>query len=237
MMVLDHLLVLAFAVVWPVHGLRTYARFREDVRRGVPGARLAAYAGSMLTQWLLAASAVAVWIGQGRDFADLGLRAPTGWAGAASLAVAALLGGALLGQSAFVARTPRTHAQVRQGLAPLAEMLPKGRNDLTGFLALSVTAGICEEVLYRGFLPWYLDGFVGSAGAHALALAAFAAAHGYLGWAGAARAGLAGAAAAGLYLGSGSLAASMLLHAALDVSAGLMAYAVLETKEARPATA
>jgi hypothetical protein len=233
---MDHVLVLAFAVAWPLHGLLSHRRYREGVRRGEAGARLAAYAQGMLTQWLFVALAVALWIRHGRDFGLLGLRAPSTAAAWAALAVAAAVGRAFLLQSAVVARRPDTHPEVREALAPVVEILPRDRNDLTGFLSLSLTAGICEEILFRGLLPWYLGHALGLWGGQALALALFALAHLYLGGTATWRAGLAGAAAGALYLWSGSLVPSMLLHASLDASAGWMAYVALRSPEpAEPA--
>ena len=66
----------------------------------------------------------------------------------------------------------------------------------------------------------------------AFPVALFGAAHLYQGAAGALGATLVGAVAAGLYLWCGSLVPSMLLHAAIDLSSGWMAYEVL--REPRP---
>jgi membrane protease YdiL (CAAX protease family) len=151
---------------------------------------------------------------------------PEGWRPWAALVAAGVLGGLLLVQSAAVQGRPETHAQVRQALAPMAEVLPADANDLRGFVALSLTAGICEELLFRGVLPWYLAHGIGFWGGQALALALFGAAHAYLGATAAARALGAGLVAAVLYVWSGSLLPSMLLHAVLDVAGGWMAYAI-----------
>ncbi len=111
-------------------------------------------------------------------------------------------------------------------------MVPVQRSDLTGFVAVSITAGVCEEILFRGVLPWYLAGYLGAWGAQAAALVLFAAGHLFLGAQGALRALLAGAAFAGLYLWSGSLVPSIVLHALVDISSGWMAYEVLRERGA-----
>jgi membrane protease YdiL (CAAX protease family) len=231
----DHLLVLAFAIGWPAHGLLAYRSYLESVRRGVPGTRLAEYATAMLTQWLFVAAMAALWIHLDRDFTALGLVAPATVAAWGALGVSAGIGGLMVAQSAMVARHPETHEQARHALSTVAELLPRDRNDLSGFVALSITAGICEEILFRGLLPWYLAPLAGVWGGQGLALIVFTTAHLYLGVTASLRAGLAGAACAGLYLWSGSLVPGMLLHAALDVAAGWMAYEVL--RERAPAAA
>ncbi len=45
-------------------------------------------------------------------------------------------------------------------------LLPHSRDELRWFTALSVTAGVCEELLYRGFLFWVLKAYVGVARAY-----------------------------------------------------------------------
>jgi membrane protease YdiL (CAAX protease family) len=224
---LDLVFTLAIAVVWPAMALRQHRGYQARVRAGVPGARLAAYATGVITQWLLAATVVALWIHLARQWSDLGLARPAGWHGWVATGVAAALGGLLLAQSAMVARRPETHAQVREAMAGYAELLPVRRSDLSGFSALSITAGICEELLFRGYLAWVLAHWLGGWGGQAGALLVFGVAHSYLGRGAVLRAMVAGAAAAGLYLWSGSLIPSMLLHALIDLSSGWMGYIVL----------
>jgi membrane protease YdiL (CAAX protease family) len=227
MTLVDLLFAVGLALVWPAWTMRQYGAYLSRVRRRVPGARLAAYAQGMLTQWLLAAVVVVLWIHLARDWTDLGLSMPAGWRGWAALCLAAVLGGLLVAQSAVVARQPETHERVRAGLAAYAEILPVSRSDLSGFSALSITAGICEELLFRGYLPWYLAHWFGTWGAQAAALFVFALAHSYLGRGAVVRALLAGGVAAGLYLWSGSLIPSMVLHVLLDLSSGWLGYIVL----------
>ena len=231
----DHVLILAVAVGWPASGLLAYHGYREKVRRGVPGTRLAEYAKGMLIQWLFVAAAVALWIRLDRDFAVLGLVAPATAGAWAALSVAFVVGGLMVAQSAMIARHPEAHDQVRKAISPVVEVLPCDRNDLSGFVALSITAGICEEILFRGLVPWYLAPVAGIWGGQGLALLCFTAAHLHLGVTASMRAGLAGAAAAGLCLWSGSFLRGMLLHAAHDVAAGWMGYEVL--RERTPAAA
>jgi len=224
---LDFMFTLALAVVWPAVALHQHRGYQARVRAGVPGARLAAYAMGVITQWLLAATVVALWIHLARQWTDIGLVRPAGWQGWAATAVALVIGGLLFAQSAMVARRPETHAQVRAAVANYAELLPVRRSDLSGFSALSITAGVCEELLFRGYLVWVLSHWLGAWGAQGGALLVFGVAHAYLGRGAVIRALIAGAVAAGLYVWSGSLIPSMLFHALLDLSSGWMGYIVL----------
>ncbi len=87
------------------------------------------------------------------------------------------------------------------------------------FAAVSLTAGICEEVLYRGFLYHYFRDFWhwGVVAAVVVAAIAFGLAHGYQGIAGIVATALIGAVMAVLYLGTGTLLLPMIFHAFIDL--------------------
>jgi membrane protease YdiL (CAAX protease family) len=135
----------------------------------------------------------------------------------------ALRGGALVSAAAPPRRpagspAPGRHAEP-PGAATLA-LLPRTAAERRLFTVVGLTAGICEEWLYRGFflavvaavagdLPtWVLVG---------LAAVAFGLAHAYQGRAGVVLTGLLGGVMAALYLGTGSLLLPVLLHAAIDL--------------------
>jgi membrane protease YdiL (CAAX protease family) len=105
-------------------------------------------------------------------------------------------------------------------LEPVGALLPRTEGERRLFAALAVTAGICEEVLFRGFLLFYLqEVFPGLevAGAVAVSSIVFGLAHLYQGAVGTLMTGLFGAAMAILYVVSGSLVLPILLHALLDL--------------------
>ena len=101
------------------------------------------------------------------------------------------------------------------------------------FKPLSVTAGICEEFLYRGFIMWALAYYVGLPAAVVLQAMIFSLGHIYQGndARSVARA-LLKTGAAGLILGaiavaSASLIPGMIVHALVDLSSGDVAFALL----------
>lgn len=104
-------------------------------------------------------------------------------------------------------------------LEPVRALLPYGRKERQLFGALSVTAGICEEILFRGFLLFYLQEVFGTALWVAVAVSSliFGLCHIYQGVLAVLTTGAFGAAMAILYLFSGSLILPIIVHALLDL--------------------
>lgn len=113
-----------------------------------------------------------------------------------------------------------TRAALAIQLKPVAALLPRTPVERWVFALLAVTAGVCEEVLYRGFLlaavRWVAPGLSNPA-LIILTAAAFGLAHLYQGGRGVALTGLAGAYFAWIAIAAGSLVPVMVLHAILDL--------------------
>jgi membrane protease YdiL (CAAX protease family) len=95
------------------------------------------------------------------------------------------------------------------------------------FSALAITAGICEELLFRGFMIWYLQHWMGLIQAALLSSALFGLGHAYQGVRGILTTGLVGAFMAGVYLLSGSIYLCMLIHVLMDLYAGFVGHEVM----------
>ncbi len=103
-------------------------------------------------------------------------------------------------------------------------MLPHGGIELTSWIALSVTAGICEETIFRGYLQRQFMALTKSAPAGILlAAAAFGAAHAYQGLRMVILIGLYGAMFGILAYRRGSVRPGMIAHAWQDSLSGVLA--------------
>lgn len=105
-------------------------------------------------------------------------------------------------------------------LRPVAALLPRTALERRWFALLAMTAGICEELLYRGFglaaLRWAVPD-IHSTTLVALSGAAFGLAHLYQGRLGVVLTGVLGAYLAWITVAAGSLVPVMVLHALLDL--------------------
>jgi membrane protease YdiL (CAAX protease family) len=183
--------------------------------------RVSLYLSTIAFQWI--ATAVAAWRAWAHGFtaAQLGVIVP----GKFKIVTATIAGTAIIVtlQWLNLRRMGRSTSPLRQPLQTLAErILPQNSRELLPFLGLAVTAGLCEEFLYRGFAMAALAraGF-STVLAVVLSSVTFGLAHLYQG-----RSGFAGTTLLGLLLGGartlfGSLIPVSAWHTGVDLVAGL----------------
>ena len=219
----DHMLVVMLAVLFPIRAATFgYRRLVQADEADVPRVRLWLYRQIIAIQWSLAALVVLLWAVFRRPWSAVGLQPVASW-GLIGV-VAGLLIVVLLVALQQRGAGAETHALVRQRARHIERMLPHDAHELRWFGAVAVTAGICEELLYRGYLIWYFQHGMPLTLAVALAAIIFGAGHFYQGARGMILTAIVGAFLAAVYILSGSLFAPMALHALMDLHAGRSAY-------------
>ncbi|WP_405144207.1 CPBP family intramembrane metalloprotease [Sphaerisporangium sp. NBC_01403] len=210
-------LVAYLAFVSPWLGKRSYARLERDRQMYV---RMFVWWMSEL--WVLTGVALLI-VGLSPDLS----LARTGFVLPADAATTA---GALTGVTLasavavlMIRRATRSRTRV-PGQAAYEALLPRTPVERRLALAMSVTAGACEEIVYRGLLIALGVHVLGlpvpvAAG---LALAVFVAGHLYQGWQGMLVVTLAGFGLSVLYLKTGSLVLPIVLHILVDARSLLL---------------
>jgi membrane protease YdiL (CAAX protease family) len=182
--------------------------------------RLILYASTIAFQWI--AVAVVAWRAWAHGFtaSQLGLTIHD----RARILVASIAGAATIAalQWLNLRRVGRIPVEARGSIQAIAErILPQSTVELLPYLALAITAGLCEEFLYRGFAMAALEQVgLQSWAVVLLSSVLFGLAHSYQG-----RGGIVMTMLIGIILGLGRIAFDSLIpaifwHSAVDVVAG-----------------
>jgi membrane protease YdiL (CAAX protease family) len=207
--------------VEPVWGWFEYRRL-EERRDSDPRALVRAYRILLVAQWSWTALVlVAVALSPGLDLAAIGVRAPV----RDDFVLAASLSGAIaLVASAFAIRSAARKGKPIPGQDAFSALLPRTGEERRHAVAAAITAGICEEVLYRGFFIavgvrlFHLS----PTAAAVLSVVVFLVAHAYQGWRGALSVTGLAILLTIIYVRSASLLLPIVLHALVDLRALLL---------------
>lgn len=229
---LDHLLALVLAVLFPVRAaLFGYRRLTAADPADVPRVRLWLYRQGIAIQWSLAAATVALWAWHGRPWQALGVVPRLTWGLLGITVGLAIVVVYVLVQRRQALEDDEALARLRRQMRNLERMMPRSDEELRWFNRLAVTAGVCEELLYRGYLIWYIGHWLALAPAVLVAGIVFGFGHAYQGPRGIALTTLVGFFMSAIYLLSGSLVASMAFHALMDLHAGHVARVAFAREE------
>jgi membrane protease YdiL (CAAX protease family) len=191
------------------------------------------------TQWLLSGGILWQWLAQHRPFESLSLNFRFGWGAGGIVLGLALMAIAIQPQRRQLAAAPEAVERLRSRLAGVQKLLPSSREEWPLFAALACTAGICEELLFRGFVMWALAQVLPAYWQAAVAQGVlFGLAHAYQGARGVFLTCMVGLFLAGVVWLTGSLWPAMLVHALIDLNSGDLAIRIAElpaTRRAKPA--
>ncbi|GAB3782572.1 CPBP family intramembrane glutamic endopeptidase [Dyella agri] len=230
------ILALYLLIAEPLLGRRAHNRLLSALDAGRPDARRRFYRRWIWQGWALLLVTLIVTLGlAGWAPARLGLGWPHWPAGVTGgLLVGLAAGVGLASASGLVTSWMKTRQ--RKGMPPaqplrvgngyqLLRMLPRTPAERRSFAALSLTAGITEEVIWRGFGLGLLFALLPQAPVAVsivLAALAFGWAHLYQGRTGILVTGVLGGLFAWLYWATGSLLLPMLLHVLVDLRAAFL---------------
>jgi CAAX protease family protein len=227
----DFLYVALFALVGPLIDYSVFwPAYRRLSQTDPAWARRWLWKSGISHLWFLAGFGAAIWIASGRDWAPLGFTLPDGWRLWTAVALVVLAAVYYLLAVASVARSTEARAGIRKQFGGAESVVPHTRSELTWFGGVSLSAGFCEEFLFRGYFIWTFTPWLGWWGAAALSLSIFALAHVYQGWAGVLRTGVFGALFTLVVAITGSLWPAIALHVLVDLSGGVIAWLVLREK-------
>lgn len=224
MQLIEWLLLALLIVLAPAWEFRRGPAYRARLQAD-PAGKVAAYRTTCIQLWLPTLALLALYWTGGLSVAELTVRDAPEIGRLLAVAALILLTLYLAASLRSVARDPAIRKQTADALQPLAWMLPATRREAIWFIGpVSLAAGICEELLYRGFLMQWLDGVMPIWAAMILSSVIFGLMHAYQGLAGVIRTAATGLLLAGFFVASGSLLLSIILHVIIDAYAGALSW-------------
>jgi uncharacterized protein len=234
----DHMLAVWLIALAPALSVWSASRLARKIESGDAGARIRFYAWGIGEYWTLALIVLTLWYWTDRPLEALGLVVPAAGMPAwitVGLCVATIVLLAAQISLVLVSEHARASARAQIEQAPgIGAVTPATAAEFRGFTAVAITAGVCEELFYRGFIMWYLSALLPFAWAVAAAVAIFGIGHAYQGLRGMVNTAVAGGIALAAYLVTGSLIAPVVMHAAIDFANGFVAYWARAERAASP---
>jgi membrane protease YdiL (CAAX protease family) len=219
-------LLFLIAVLLPWTGVWEYRRLVRWNADKLPDARVRHYNWIVASEWIFTVVFLSWWFWAGRPESPLGIvPRPSGWQWFA-VAVGFILSALLVLQMVSVTRNPKSLAEMR-GKLQHANMVPTNSREQRAFDRLSITAGICEEILYRGLALAILSEAIGTWPAVFVSSALFGLAHIYQGLFGFVKTAAVGLAFALLTVFSGSLFTAIIVHVIMDLTIGRITSAAI----------
>lgn len=220
---LAHLLFAYAALIEPILGVWQYQDLQQHLQTD-QDARRRFYRRILLVEWAWVAVIGFILLPTPSPLQAIGLVTPqfNAWSQGDIFGFVLGLLIPILVVIVLVRKSPHFARRYRQMLLePAAALLPATSSERRAWVAVALTAGICEELLFRGFLFFYLTQVFPTAlpvsGVILISSAIFGLAHIYQGWKGVFGAGMGGLGLAFIYVFTGSLWPSMALHALIDL--------------------
>ncbi|MGH1435810.1 MAG: CPBP family intramembrane glutamic endopeptidase [Lewinella sp.] len=229
----DHLLFIIVGIIIP---LRTVlgtqpqlANMRFNTRM-----KIQLYWGNNLWLWLLCGAVAGVWWFNDRSWELIGLKSelqwPTGW----PLIVFAVFALLYVWDTISEVNSQQHREMTAENLQSELGFLPTTGYEYFHFIFLALTAGICEEFIFRGYFIRYFQCLLGSEETYTLAILLpaliFGVVHFYQGWRAVVKITAMAIMFGYVFVHTGSLWVLMMVHAVIDLLGGLIAWQLLRRR-------
>lgn len=234
---LDHFLAVISGVLLPFMALitKTLSEMSDEEPQPLElstNQKLQLYRSNSIIQWAGAGLVILVWLYNDRSIGSIGFQLPDF---SSPKLVIGLVITFLLGYGYDIIRqlsSAQARAALREEWQKEMPILPATGQEFKGFMTVAFTAGICEEIIYRGFLINYLAySFAPTGQGLIMAVAVpsfiFGISHLYQGWEGALKITLLSLVFGALFLITGSLLIPIILHILVDVIGGWIGWWVI----------
>jgi len=224
---------IAFASFFPIFGYLLFRSLKKSDNLNFTSSKLHTYAYIILSEWTFVIALL--WIMHRHDLSISDLGENMGNVNLTIIATIVLI-------SVFMVMVYFNVRQLRQmnldklevELRPLNKFIPNTRTESIIFILIAFTAGICEELLYRGWLQNLLAFGTGSVWIGlVLGAVIFGLGHAYQGKMGMVQTGIIGLIFGVVFIFTKSLVSSQILHVIVDAVNGIVggyAFSLLKVK-------
>ena len=227
----DHILFLIVGVIIP---LRTVFGTQPQLKniRFNTRLKLQLYWGNNLWLWILTAIVAGVWWGNGRSWSDIGLGWPPAIPSGLPLYVLLFFMGLYITDTIMEVSGRDQVEETREHMENDLGFLPQTAYEFFHYIFLALTAGICEEFIFRGYFIRYFQMWIGDGeSTHTLAILLpaliFGAVHFYQGWQAVIKVSAMAVMFGYVFVHTESLWLLMALHAMVDLIGGAIAWRLL----------
>jgi membrane protease YdiL (CAAX protease family) len=215
-------LVILLGAVFPLLGIRDFRVLLHRTRAGDTNARVKFYKSVFAWEWPMAIGLLAWWLLSGNTLASVGLSPVAEGSQWVAIGI-----GLLVTATQVIGLTLRSQdsdalSAIPEQMGEVINLAARTPNESRLFDMVAVTAGVCEEILYRGLLLAALLPLAGTWPAVGISSVIFGLGHAYQGMAGIVKTGLVGLVLAMLTVSSGSLFVAIVLHTTMDLVSGRM---------------
>jgi membrane protease YdiL (CAAX protease family) len=229
----DHLLFIIVGIIIP---LRTVlgtqpqlANIRFNTRM-----KIQLYWANNLWLWLLCVAVAGVWWFNDRSWELIGLKSRLEWPSGWPLVVFAAFALLYVWDTISEVNNQKNREVTAENLQSELGFLPATAYEYFHFIFLALTAGICEEFIFRGYFIRYFQCLLGSEETYTLAILLpaliFGAVHFYQGWRAVIKITAMAIMFGYVFVHTGSLWVLMIVHAFIDLLGGFIAWQLMRRR-------
>jgi len=232
----DHLFVVLL-LLFPVKGALSYRELKRALVTQ-PEKRLRWYRRTVMFDWLLVALALGLWFYAARPLTTLGLGLPNPTVSLVGILPALVLGLLLDAYRRMIIRKKQEHGDALNRIRRILPTLPHSAGEMRLYPLVAFSTGVCEEILFRGYLIWYLMNYAGAFYALVVSCIVFGFAHFYQGGKGVIVTAIMGLILGAFYIFTESLWLPIALHAFVNFNIARLGFALVSAhpKAAMPET-
>ena len=229
---IDHIIFGIFGLLFPIHSMFSTQPKLAEMEEWEPDMKRMLYISNSISLLVMALIVLAAWYFTDRTWSQIGLQMPTftEWIWPFILFITFNLLYILDAWQEL--RTPKARSKAHAHWKKHTPFLPENAKETIQFIPLAFSAGINEEIVFRGFfINYFLLLFAGHEYQYVLALAIpsmpFAVVHYYQVWKAVLKIGVLSIFFGLLYLTTKSLLIPILLHVFIDLIGGVISWKYL----------